>query len=263
MAKTARDILLEDILPESIGVYPEVLAAARAIDPDLRYLSGLIGQLPIYSRIDELPSDWLDHLAWQWHADVYEPVGLSLEQKRYIAKTSLLIHRYKGTRWAITTALKTLGFKRIDIQEHWQLDSKPYTFAIQLAPLNEALVRDARRFIEAYKPARSQLISLDFKLYLNDEEAAEDELTTRISPQLTDTVPLDDGEQFSAIIQPTFNESLWFRHYYGEEGLAYDGSIRYDSQDEETEYIKTGVAQQLNEVAASSERAITTIRIIV
>lgn len=263
MAKTARDILLEDILPSSIGIYQEVLQAARAIDPDLHYLSGLIGQLPIYSRIDELPSDWLDHLAWQWHADVYEPVDLSLEQKRYIAKTSLMIHRYKGTRWAITTALRTLGFQRIDIQEHWQLDSKPYTFAIQLAPLNEALVHDAKRFIEAYKPARSQLISLDLKLYLNDEEQAEDKFSAILSPQLSDTVPLDDGEQFSAVIQPFFNESPWFRHYYGEENLFYDGKIRYDSQDEEVEFMKARVATQIEDVVESRERTITTIKIIV
>ena len=104
MAKTLSTVALADLLPSSIAADKTVSAAAGAIDPELRLSSANAALLPILSRIDDLPESWLDRLAWQWHADLYEQ-DLTIEQKRMIVKRVLLVHRFKGTPYAVKQAL--------------------------------------------------------------------------------------------------------------------------------------------------------------
>lgn len=264
MAKHINGLKLEDLLPSSIATQEDIRLASAAIDPELQ-LTVLIQQLTIYSRIPELASNWLDQLAWQWHVDVYEPTDLTVEQKRDIVQTALMMHRFKGTRWAIKNSLTTLGFDRIIIKEHWELHSKPYTFAVELSPMTEKLISDARRFIETYKPARSQLLYIDFRMCISDEEHSYDKLVQHLGAHLSETLPMTEmgREQLSAAVQPFFDESPWFRHLYSEEGLMYDGSIRYDSQDENIEFVYTKVYPGMSEKVNAESRFVNKIRIII
>lgn len=264
MAKQINGLKLEDLLPSSIATQEDIRLTSEAIDPELQ-LTVLIQQLTIYGRIPELASNWLDQLAWQWHVDVYEPTDLTVEQKRYIVQTALMMHRFKGTRWAIKNSLTTLGFDRIIIKEHWELHSKPYTFAVELSPMTEKLISDARRFIEAYKPARSQLLYIDFRMCISDEEHSYDKLVQHLGAHLSETLPMTETgrEQLSAAVQPFFDESPWFRHLYSEDGLLYDGSIRYDSQDESVEYIGIRRYSVLNDTPQSQDGIVSVLKIII
>ncbi|MDY2647921.1 MAG: phage tail protein [Pyramidobacter porci] len=270
MAKSLRELELGDLLPPSIAGDGNVSAAAGSLDAELRGLTEPIGGLPVLSRLEELAEPWLDHLAWQWHADVYEPADLTIEQKRYIVETSLLIHRFKGTRWAISTALKTLGFETVALREHWELNSRPYTFGVRLAPLKENLVVDARRFIYAYKPARSQLVSMDFAFFPADWPTAEELFAGAVATSPHDRYAWGpQSEALSAEISFSFDESPWSRHRYSEEGLFYDGRTLYDSTNEVAESIKIVVekainnAKYVNDVADSADSLSNILKIII
>ena len=60
--------------------------------------------------IDNLPSDALPHLAEQYHITGNEGwlQALSETEKRNLIKSSIKMHRYKGTKYAIEEIFKTL-----------------------------------------------------------------------------------------------------------------------------------------------------------
>lgn len=263
MAKKIEELNLKDILPSSIASYADVAQTSETINPELLYLAGKIGELSFYSRISELESDWLDHLAWQWHVDVYEPTSLTVEQKRYAVENAITTHRFKGTRWAIKTALKTLGYNNIEIQEHWDLDSPPYTFAMTVSPMQEDLIEVTRRYIWAYKPVRSQLISLAFRLCILEFEEAEEKFSWSFGAVIGADDIEEPVESIVPMLQPTFDESPWFRHYYGEDGLYYDGAIRYDSQDESVEYVYISSSSGLVEAENAADSIVNIWKVVI
>ena len=109
MAKELEIVSLKDIIPSSISGDKNIQAVLRAVDPQLQEVSQSIREAFIVSRIDELPENVIDLLAWQWHVDFYEP-DLPLETKRELVLESIRWHRKKGTKSAIISALEKLGF---------------------------------------------------------------------------------------------------------------------------------------------------------
>ena len=94
---------LKDITPPNIAQDENISALISAIDPQLQQLSYASLEPLIMARIDELPENVLDLLAWQLHADFYDLAG-TLSMKREAVKSSILWHMHKGTEWAILEA---------------------------------------------------------------------------------------------------------------------------------------------------------------
>ena len=169
MAKTLEVISLNDIIPRSIAEDANVKAICRAIDPQLQEVSQSIREAFIVSRIDELPENVIDLLAWQWHVDFYEP-DLPLKTKRELVLESIRWHRKKGTKSAIISALEKLGF--VPTIKEWyepELQTEPHTFSVRGYYKDDQIDVDflgdqtheiLERIIEATKPARSRLIKL-------------------------------------------------------------------------------------------------------
>ena len=128
MAKDLLELRLSDILPDSIAGIQEVQDTAKAIDPEMLSVSQSIREALILSRIDELPEPVLDLLAWQYHVDNYEPLSLPIEQKRAQVRDAILIHRKKGTPWALKQELKNIGFP-VEIDED---TGQPYIFDVRV-----------------------------------------------------------------------------------------------------------------------------------
>ena len=65
----------------------------------------------LVSIIDNVPSDALPHLAEQYHITGNEGwlQALSETEKRSLIKSSIKMHRYKGTKYAIEEIFKTLN----------------------------------------------------------------------------------------------------------------------------------------------------------
>ena len=109
MAKELEKISLADVIPSSIAHDKNIQALIAAIDPQLQEVSKNIEEAFIVSRLDSLPENVIDLLAWQWHVDFYEP-ALPIETKRELVRDSIKWHRKKGTKAAVEAALRKLGF---------------------------------------------------------------------------------------------------------------------------------------------------------
>ena len=166
MSKTLSALALADILPPSISGDGNVAAGAQAIDPELHALVAAAGTLPILSRIDELPEELIDLLAWQWHVDLYENT-LTLREKRETVKRLLLIHRYKGTRKAVNESLAPINYE-VSINE---ATGEPFLFDIDLYVDVEVDLAEARdrciRYVNVAKPVSRHLRNID--VHYNNE----------------------------------------------------------------------------------------------
>ena len=126
---------LSEILPQSLKSDEKILAAAEYLDEELRKLSGAIKQVLHLPRLDELPSDVLDHLAWQYHVDNYS-ADFSEEIKRKMIRESIYLHRIKGTPEAVRLALKAFS-DNPEISEWFEYDGKEYFFKVILHDLKD------------------------------------------------------------------------------------------------------------------------------
>lgn len=151
-------VLLEDILPDSILGDEKVAFAAKALNGELQAVSSSIFEALILSRIDELSEEAIDLLAWQFHVDFYDP-ALSLESKRNLVRSSILVHRRKGTPWAVKQVCND-AFGYAEITEWFDYGGEPYHFSI----LTEGrLIDDAawKRFFKALDSAKNVRSWLD------------------------------------------------------------------------------------------------------
>ena len=167
MGKDIELISLNDLIPPSISRDKNIQAIIGATDPQLQEVSQSIREAFIISRINELPENVIDLLAWQWHVDFYEP-DLDIATKRGLVLDSIRWHRKKGTKSAVTGALERLGFVPT-IKEWYEIGTVPHTFVVtghyrdddmNLEFLGENTEEILTRIVEGTKPARSKLLNL-------------------------------------------------------------------------------------------------------
>lgn len=205
MAKEIEPLSLQDISPPSITGDENVKHLMTAIDPELQSVSHDIREAFIVSRINELPEEVLDLLAWQWHVDFYE-LAHSVEAKREMVLKSIMWHRKKGTEQAIIDALAMLGVEGKFTSWKDLLDegAEPYTFVIDAKITGEFWERvdwtkptqTIRQAIQQSKAARSWMS----RLYIYQEADAQQDIT----------VGTATGQVYShdlALIQPTHSDS--------------------------------------------------------
>ena len=119
--------------------------------------------------IDNLPSDALPHLAEQYHITGNEGwlQALSETEKRNLIKSSIKMHRYKGTKYAIEEIFKTLNIVG-NVEEWFNYGGKPYYFKVILQifnrSINEETEEKLRALINEYKNERSWLEQIEFFL---------------------------------------------------------------------------------------------------
>ncbi len=123
------ELNLLDLLPLSIKT-EEIEGVCKALDRQLMEISGRLIENIILPRIDELPENTVDLLAWQLHVDFYEPLSLSLEKKRELVKNAVVWHKKKGTRRAVEQLVKTVFFDDFKVEEWFVYNGKPYYFRI-------------------------------------------------------------------------------------------------------------------------------------
>lgn len=95
----------------------DVDARLDAVDMDLiRRIGG--------PAVATIPAPFLGHRAWAASVDVWDPAWPEDVRRRVIAAAPV-VHRFKGTRFAVQKALDALGLKTV-IQEWWQAGASPY-----------------------------------------------------------------------------------------------------------------------------------------
>lgn len=104
-----RDVSFADLLPGSVAGSPDIHAAARALDNELKQVRRDMDKVLVYHRLDDLEGDVLNLLAWQFNVDFFD-MDLPDTQKRECIRESIAWHKKKGTQWAVETALANAGY---------------------------------------------------------------------------------------------------------------------------------------------------------
>ena len=151
-------------LPSSIDAEP-IISLAQVTDVELGKINTDL--LLIYPAIDSLNEQLIDYLAVQMHVDEYDDTE-NLDVKRQQVKQSFLLHRLKGTKYAVQKAVSTV-YQSAKVEEWPEYSGEPYHFRVTgiTAPMNETkTINKLVRLINAYKNTRSWLDYVQFnRLY--------------------------------------------------------------------------------------------------
>ena len=128
-----------------------VIAAALA----KRWQEAELGIL--YPAIDRLPEPVLDILAYDLKVDWYD-YGYSIEEKRRTLRDAWKVHRIKGTKAAVETAISAV-YPHTKVLEWWEYGGDPYHFRLDINitydTMDSAKQRQVLARLKYYKNLRS------------------------------------------------------------------------------------------------------------
>lgn len=150
---------LLDIVPENLLEDKHIRKITEVIDAVLKDIYPETAYPALISRIDELDSDTIDSLAWQWHVDFYDE-DLSLEVRRELVKKSIDYHRHMGTNYAVDGVIKTC-FQNAEIQENWEYGGNPYCFKVITIHAGIPDEDELGRIVQAINSVKNTRSSLD------------------------------------------------------------------------------------------------------
>jgi len=154
--------MFKELLTPSIVGDEKIKAFAEAFEKQFEQLYALTEIPCILPRIDELPEEVLDLLAWQFHVEGWE-LATSIEEKRNLVKNAIELHRYKGTKWAIKKVFGLLNMNAV-VKEWFETGGEPYTFDVELLDVvrEDTPIAKLIELINEYKNARSHIGRFDF-----------------------------------------------------------------------------------------------------
>ena len=136
-------------LPDALKRDAKMCALAEAVTRQLLDASGEIENVLIYSRINELPEALVDILAYDMHVDWYD-YGYPLEKKRRILKSSVRVHKKKGTKYAIEQALGSV-YAQSEVEEWFQYGGQPHHFRIICDVTEDTIIASYQQIVKAVK----------------------------------------------------------------------------------------------------------------
>jgi phage tail P2-like protein len=159
--RSLSDVRLLDLIPPNLSNDSQIQAAAQALDIELRAVTEAVRETVLYQRIDVLPEEVMDHLAWQFHVDYYNS-NLPINVKRTLVKNSLAWHKTKGTPAAVEELI-TAVFDEGQVVEWWEYGGDPYMFKVVTfnAQVTNEMAQEFIRALNSIKNARSWLESVE------------------------------------------------------------------------------------------------------
>lgn len=158
-----KDIQLKGIAPPSIIRDETVQALCDAIDVKLREIADATGLVLLLPRLDTLPEEIIDELAWQYHVDFYD-YSASLVKKRALVRQAIAWHKRKGTPAAVEEVCSAV-FETAQVLENWEYGGEPFHFQVKMIrePVpSEIVIESLHRAIQLTKNTRSWLDGLSF-----------------------------------------------------------------------------------------------------
>ena len=161
-ALTAENLLRA--LPEVLRNDESMAALAASVAQVLAQRPEEIQRLAIYPRIDELPEELLDILAYDFKVDWWDE-DYTLEEKRRTLKDSWRVHRMLGTKAAVETAISAI-YPNTQISEWFNYGGAPYHFKILIDATFESLDLNKHQRVldrvQYYKNLRSVLDEVEY-----------------------------------------------------------------------------------------------------
>lgn len=160
MAKTLQTVKMADILPPNLMNDADIRAIAAAIDEEMQLLINDIKQCLHLPRLDELPEEVVDLLAWQWHVDFYEST-LPIAKKRELVRKSIAWHRRKGTPGVVQEVVSAVLSNGV-VSEWFEYGGDPYHFKVETDEIvtDQTVYDRLIKLVMAVKNVRSWLESV-------------------------------------------------------------------------------------------------------
>lgn len=156
-------------MADSIAYLPEPQAWFNTLMTELRQID--LSKLLVY-LIDDVDPSALPYLGSQF--DVLGYKGFKLVQddqgRREIIKRAIELHRYKGTEWAITEALKSIGFSDVElikgVYDHWAKFG--ILISSEKVQLTDTAFQDITAMVKEYKRAVCVLAEIKMNILTSD-----------------------------------------------------------------------------------------------
>jgi len=159
--------MIKELTPSSIK---DLQYLVDTFDTSFEEIQNQIINALILPRIDAITDEnLLDLLAWQLHIEGYE-LATTIGQKISMIKNAFLLHKYKGTPYAIKQVFASLGITA-ELQEWFEYGGNPYMFKVLLDTVisDEETYIKLANLINEYKNIRSWLDSIGVhREYTND-----------------------------------------------------------------------------------------------
>lgn len=160
-----------DLLPDSLKNNSDIIKFSSIIDNYLSNIDNIIDKLTIYARLDDntLEEHYVDALAKTFHLlanESYRFAGTT-EQKRELVRNALILHRTKGTKYAVERVCNILDLKEARLTEWFEDDGEPYTFKINANAfdgLNQETIRLLYSMVDEFKNVRSHVAVFEFNM---------------------------------------------------------------------------------------------------
>lgn len=170
MSETIYDSDFTKYLPQPLTHDSKMIALAKAAADELLTASGLVQNVLIYSRIDELPEEIVDILAYDFHVDWYD-FNYPLAAKRDLLKSSVRVHKKMGTKYAIEKALSAL-YPESEVEEWFEYEGEPGHFHIVCDVTNSRITAsysDIVRAVKIYKRISAHMDEVVYQSHIHCE----------------------------------------------------------------------------------------------
>lgn len=167
---TEKDALIATF-PYSLSRDTDKLKLAVTVADGLVEMSVQLEYAMIFSRVDELPEEILDILAVDLNIQWYDNEA-DIERKRSTIKECMHINKYKGTKYAIEKALKSV-YDDVRVIEWNEYGGEPYHFKIIIYDSSNDREKRDRVLdkVKYYKNLRSVLEETIFETGINTDIA--------------------------------------------------------------------------------------------
>ncbi len=150
--------------PYSLSREERLKKLADVIAGKLIKVVGETACVSVFPNVDELPEEVLDILAVDLKIQWYE-IDAPISSKRQTVKECIRIHKYKGTKYAVETALRGI-YEDVRVLEWNEYGGEPYHFKVVIYDSsNDREKRDrVLQKVDYYKNARSVLEETIFEV---------------------------------------------------------------------------------------------------
>lgn len=158
------NIDLTRTLPPILKQDKTMQALSTVIAEELQETARMISNNVIYAKLDELPENLLDILAYDLHVDWYD-YGYPIEVKRELVKTSIKVHRKMGTVYAVETVIRAVH-QDSRIEEWFDYEGEPFHFKVIVNAGNSNVkidMNDLIKKINHYKRLSAHLDSINIE----------------------------------------------------------------------------------------------------
>lgn len=158
---TEKDALLA-AFPYSLTRDTDKVKLADAVASELIKTVAQSEYAAVFPRVDELPEKVLDILAADLKIQWYE-IDAPIWNKRQTVKECMLVHKYKGTKYAVEAALRSM-YNSAEVKEWFEYGGEPFHFQVKVYGSNGSGLKTLYLKIQYAKNLRSVMDDVKFVL---------------------------------------------------------------------------------------------------